>query len=220
MAQYRAVVFDLDGVIFDTEPLHIRAWQVVMAELGYDVPYEAITPCIGIPDYESAEVIQRYAGATVPHPELLARKRALYPEMAAAEVVPFPGVAEGLRALTARQVPIALATSCQAPETELLLDRTGLLPYLPVRVTAEMVARRKPHPDPFLLAMQLLGSRPGETLAVEDSPTGIAAARAAGCTVLGIASSHEPAQLAEAHYVFGTTGEALAWALERVISEA
>jgi beta-phosphoglucomutase len=213
--QYRAVVFDMDGVMFDTEPLHIKAWQVVLAELGYECPYEVITPCIGIPDYESAIVIQRHVGTPQSAEVLLARKRAIYPEMAAAVVTPFPGVAEGLAKLRER-VPIALATSCHSPETELLLERTGLLQYFPVRVTAELVEQRKPAPDPFLKAMQLIGSRPEHTLAVEDSPTGIAAAKAAGCTVLGIASSHTPEQLVEAHHVFSTTGEALAWMLERV----
>jgi len=213
--QYRAAVFDMDGVMFDTEPLHIKAWQVVLAELGYECPYEVITPCIGIPDYESAIVIQRHTNTPQSAEELLARKREIYPDMAAAVVAPFPGVAEGLAKLR-ECVPIALATSCHSPETELLLERAGLLQYFPVRVTAEMVERRKPAPDPFLLAMRLIGSQPEHTLAVEDSTAGIAAGKAAGCTVLGIASSHAPAQLTEAHHVFPTTGEALGWMLERV----
>lgn len=213
--QFRATVFDMDGVMFDTEPLHIKAWQVVLGELGYECPYELVTPCIGIPDYESAIMLQDHFHTPLPAEELLARKRAIYPEMAAAVVVPFPGVADGLAKLSAR-VPIVLATSCHIPETELLLERTGLLPFFPVRVTAELVEKRKPAPDPFLKAMQLIGSQPEHTLAVEDSPTGITAARAAGCTVLGIASSHTPAQLADAHHVFPTTAAALAWMLERV----
>jgi len=213
--QYRAVVFDMDGVMFDSEPLHIKAWQVVLGELGYECPSEIVTPCIGIPDYESAIVLQNHFHTPLSSEELLARKRAIYPEMAAAVIRPFPGVTDGLARLSAR-VPIALATSCNIPETELLLERTGLLPFFPVRVTAELVEKRKPAPDPFLKAMQLIGSRPEQTLAVEDSPTGITAARAAGCTVLGIASSHTPEQLADAHDIFATTGEALGWMLERV----
>jgi len=213
--QYQAVVFDMDGVMFDSEPLHIKAWQVVLNELGYDCPYEVVTPCIGIPDSESAMVLQRHFRTALSAEELLARKRAIYPALATAAIAPFPGVVDGLAKLVER-VPIALATSCHIPETELLLKCTGLLPFFPVRVTAESVERRKPAPDPFLKAMALIGSAPEYTLAVEDSPTGIAAAKTAGCTVLGIASSHAPEQLAAADYVFATTAAALAWMLERV----
>ena len=216
--QYQAVVFDMDGVMFDSEPLHIKAWQVVMAELGYDLPYEAIATCIGIPDYDSAHFVQRYCGTEISAEELLARKTALYPEMAAAAVTPFPGVAEGLAQLSAR-VPIALATSCFAYETELLLGRTNLIQFFPIRVTAEMVTQRKPEPEPFQLAMNLIGSVPAHTLAVEDSPAGVMAARAAGCTVLAVTSSHKPAQLAQAHRIFPTTAEAIEWMLGEVISE-
>jgi HAD superfamily hydrolase (TIGR01509 family) len=215
LRQYRAVVFDMDGVLFDTEPLHIKAWQIVLGGLGYACPYEVVTPCIGIPDYESAVVLQRHFQTEFSSEDLLARKRAIYPEMAAAVVAPFPGVAEGLAKLR-EHVPIALATSCHIPETELLLECAGLLSFFPVRITAESVEKLKPAPDSFLKAMALLGSAPEHTLAVEDSPTGITAANAAGCTVLAIASSHAPAQLADAHHVFPTTAAALAWMLERV----
>ncbi len=213
--RYGAVVFDMDGVLFDSEPIHIRAWEAVLAELGHALTRAVIEPCIGIPDYESAAVLQRHFGTAESAEALLARKRAIYPAMAAAVVTPFPGVAAGLRRLSAR-VPLALATSCHVPETELLLARTGLLPYFPVRVTAEMVAHRKPAPDPFLRALALLGADPAATLAVEDSFPGITAARAAGCTVLAIASSHGPEQLSPAHHIFATTAEALGW-IETVV---
>lgn len=210
--RFEAVVFDMDGVMFDSEPLHIKAWQTVMAELGYELPYEAVTECIGIPDYDSAFVVQRYCGAKEPAEALLERKRTIYPEMAAAEVRAFPGVLEGLATLS-RRLRIALATSCHAPETELLLDSTGLLQYFPIRVTAEMVTARKPAPDPFLLAMKLLGATPEKTLAVEDSPAGITAAHTAGCTVLAIASSYALEQLRLAHHIFPTTADAIGWIL-------
>jgi HAD superfamily hydrolase (TIGR01509 family) len=216
--QFQAAVFDMDGVLFDSEPLHIKAWQAVMAALEIELPYAVIARCIGIPDEDTAIFVQRYYGTETPAEVLLAQKRAIYPEMAAAVVTAFPGVGDGLAQLSAR-VPIALATSCHIPETELLLEHTGLLPYFPLRVTAESVSARKPAPDPFLKAMELLGSRPTHTLAVEDSRAGVAAAKAAGCTVLAIMSSHSADQLAEADHVFPTTADALAWMLEVVVTD-
>jgi HAD superfamily hydrolase (TIGR01509 family) len=202
----------MDGVLFDSEPLHIRTWQALLGELGLIFPPEWFQRWIGISDRLLAAELRAQHGVALSMEELLARKRAFYYEMTARELRPFPGVAEGLADLRARGVPFAVATSCLRETTEHTLGCTGLLPLCAVVVTADDVARLKPHPDCFLEAAARLGVAPPKCLVLEDSPVGLAAARAAGCRAVGIASSLPAEKLAGAERVFPTTVAALEWA--------
>ncbi len=210
-----AVIFDMDGVLFDSEPLHIRAWQAIMAPRGWTFEASWYLRWVGIPDWKFAAYLHGEFGLGATAAELLHLKREHYLAITSAELLPFPGVPEGLHALCARGIPIAVATSSNRENSHHTLNCTGLAGYFPVLVSAEDVAKHKPEPDPFLRAAELLGTPPAQCTVIEDSPTGIRAARAAGCQVLGVTSSHDTANLAAADHIFPTTVEAIDWVLER-----
>ncbi len=204
-----AVIFDMDGVLFDSEPLHIRAWQAIMAPKGLSFDTAWFLPWVGIPDWEFAGYLHGEFGLGASPEGLLQEKREHYLRITAAELRPFAGVPERLRQLLARGIPIAVASSSNGENCRHTLRCAGLLDYFPVLVTADDVTRHKPEPEPFLHAAALLRTPPAECTAIEDSPAGIRAARAAGCPVLGITSSHGPDELAEANHIFSTTAEAI-----------
>jgi len=209
-----AVIFDMDGVLFDSEPLHIRAWQAGMGPLGFSVEPQWYLRWVGIPDWELAKYLHNEHGLGASDAELLALKREHYLRITAADLRPFAGVEEGLQQLVARGTPVAVATSSNGEFCRHTLTCTGLLGYFPVRVAAEDVTAHKPAPDPFLRAAALLGTPPNACTVIEDSPTGIRAARAAGCRVLAVTSSYPAETLGEADEIFATTALAIQRVLE------
>ena len=165
-----AVIFDMDGVLFDSEPLHIRAWQAIMAPRGWDFEASWFLRWVGIPDWKLAGYLHDEFGMGASWEEVLQQKRMHYLAITSAELHPFPGVPEGLHALRARGIPIAVATSSNWENCRHTLNCTGLADYFPVQVTAEDVTKHKPEPDPFLRAAELLGTSPSQCTVIEDSP--------------------------------------------------
>lgn len=211
-----AVIFDMDGVLFDSEPLHIRAWQAVTTPLGYQFASEWFLPWVGIPDWQVSDHLHREYGLGASGENLLQQKRTHYLRITAAELRAFDGVADGVRALLARGIPIAVATSSNRENSRHTLACSGLDAFFPVLVSAEDVTRHKPAPDPFLLAAERLGVPAAQCIIIEDSPAGVQAGRAAGCTVLAVMSTHSTATLDDADHIFVSTAEAIAWALANV----
>jgi HAD superfamily hydrolase (TIGR01509 family) len=210
-----AVVFDMDGVLFDTEPVHMRAWREILAADGllYDDAFFA--DWIGIPDEDLGAWLAERHPAGGGAEGFLARKRARFRAIVEAELTAFAGLAPWLERLAAA-VPLAVATSSQRADLELMLEKTGLAPYFRATCTHNDVAEHKPHPAPYLLAAQRLGVAPERCAAVEDSPSGVAAARAAGMLTLAVSSAFEPAALAAADEVFPATVAACRWLAPRL----
>jgi len=210
-----AIIFDMDGVLCDSEPLHMRAWQEVLREFGVEIVIESLHQWIGVADTQYARHSAEHFNLPIGAEELLARKREAYRVITATELALYPGVLAGIRQAAARKLPLAVATASARSEAERNLEHVGVLPYLSALVVAEDVRRPKPAPDPFLLAAERIGIPPVKCAVVEDSPTGIAAARAAGCTVLAVATTHAHARLAEAHFIFDSPEQALVAILAR-----
>lgn len=212
----RGVVFDMDGVLFDSEPVHIRAWQQVLAEDGIAYPTGWFADWIGIPDRDLAAHLEGthpvLAGGD--RPALLMRKREAY-RLAAEEMRAFEGLRERLDALAA-QIPLAVATSSRRDDLEMLLPITGLAGRFPVRVGYEETDAHKPDPAPYRLAAARLGLDPSCCAAVEDSPQGIASARGAGMLTAAVTTSFAEAALHEADGVFASTAEACDWIAARI----
>jgi HAD superfamily hydrolase (TIGR01509 family) len=205
----RALIFDLDGVLADTEPCHVRAWREVLPRYGIHLPEEWFRDWIGVADRELAAHLQARHGPPVAGPQLLAEKRAAHVELLGRCLQPFPGLREAILSLDT--LPRAVATSSARAEALRVLEIVGMETLFPAVVTADDVERLKPAPDLYLAAADRLGVEPGSCLAIEDSPNGIRAARRAGCRVLAIGGSFRPERLRGAHRVFDSTVSALRW---------
>ena len=214
----RAVVFDFDGVIANSEPLHFLGFRDVLAEEGI-----ALTES----DYYARYLGYDYAGAffavaadrgvslaSTLVVDLIRRKAIRLEELEGQHSVLFPGAADLIRRLSAR-CPLAIASGAIRPEIERVLDREGLSAHFPTIVAAGETPMSKPAPDPYQRAVALLSAavgatiEPRECVAIEDSRWGLESARAAGLRTIAVAHTY-PAGALAADAVVADLG-ALTW---------
>lgn len=202
MLDFDAVIFDLDGVLIDSEPLHERAKQVVVDAHGLEVPTEAFEAFLGKTDRDIfTYIVDTYGDGTADVEALIDAKQAAYRDLIG-ELTMVDGARAFLEAVAARY-PTALATSAVRRNQELAFERFDLMPFFEAVVVAEDLTHHKPHPEPYLTAAAGLARPPERCLVLEDSVNGIRSARAAGCTAVGLTTSFPADALREAgaHHV-------------------
>ncbi|MBO0430909.1 HAD family phosphatase [Enterococcus sp. DIV0660C] len=196
-----AVIFDMDGLLFDTEMVYYEATQMVADQMGFPYDKEFYLRFLGVSDEEVwanyHEIFAEYGRETVQRfidesfQETLTR-------FASGNVQLKPGVMELLDFLDEQEIPKVVASSNQRKVIELLLEKNNLLTRFDTIVSAENVKRAKPDPEIFLLAQQKLGTAKENTLILEDSQNGILAAEAAEIPVIMVPDLLEPsAELAD-----------------------
>jgi beta-phosphoglucomutase len=208
----RAIIFDLDGTLADTEQLHLEAFNAVLRPQGIELSQaDYFNRLTGYDDRDCFMLVLREhrepANAALIG-ELVAQKTAIYQASLAERQVLFPGAAEFVRCCACR-FPLTLVTGTLRVEAEIILRKSQLRDLFVDIVTAEDVARGKPEPDGFEAALGRLGlilrSRPpivaAECLVIEDTPTGIKAARRAGMWVLAVAQTVPASQLVSADVI-------------------
>lgn len=176
--RFGAYLFDLDGTIADSMPLHFRSWAQAVEEHGGTFPEEQFYAWGGIPLPRTVEMLNEQFGCSLPPAEVVRRKEELYLGMIA-EVKPIGSVLAHVEA-SHGLIPFAIVSGSPRASIVSTLTTLGLLEHFPVLVGAEDYTRGKPDPEPFLKAAALLGVPPGECLVFEDADAGIAAAEAAG----------------------------------------
>lgn len=188
----RAIVFDMDGVLFDTERVYFEAWDIVAAEMGIDVS-EVRMLCAGHNAADSAKIFDEYFGGQATFAEFSPRKTDCFHRLLQENGVPEkPGLHELLEYLKTAGHKIALATSTKREGALYNLEQTNILQYFDVLVTGDMFEHGKPDPEIYLTACRLLGSEPSETYAVEDSYAGLESAHSAGMRVVMIPDLFPP----------------------------
>lgn len=176
----RAVIFDMDGTLIDTERIGTASWDHAGRELGLSVPEELKRKMIGrtLPDIHA---LVRSVFSEAESDKLLDRANHHYHRLVTETVPPVkPGATALLEWLSDRNVPLAVATSSRAFQAEDKLGRTGLRHYFPVIVAGDQVARGKPDPEIFQTAAERLGLHARECVVFEDSGPGIEAAERSG----------------------------------------
>jgi beta-phosphoglucomutase len=198
----RAVIFDMDGVLTDSEPLICAAAMAMFKEQGLAVSPEDFRPFVGTGENRYIGGVAEKHGLVL---DLLTAKRRtyeIYLEMVASALESFPGAVECVKSCRTAGVRTAVASSADRVKIEANLSHIGL-PWesWDAVVTAEDVTRTKPSPEIFLQAAQKLSCRPEECVVVEDAPNGIAAAKAAGMRCVAVAQTFDPSLLVAADVI-------------------
>ncbi len=205
------IVFDLDGTLVDSEPLHGQAWLDILKTKGLSFDWDWFERWIGKSDRLLAEHVIEEHALDLAVVDLQKLKRAAYYRLVAQDLQLFPGVLEDLRFFSA-QLPIALATSSSATDVEAVFAALPIAHLFRSIVHADHVLPNlKPKPDPYLLAAKNIGITPHNAVALEDSVAGVKSAKTAGMLTLAVTNSHSANDLAEADHVFGSTAEAMDW---------
>ena len=198
-SRLQAAVFDFDGVIVNSEPLHFAAFQRILQPLDIAFTWEDYLEFyLGFDDRDAIRQAFRQSGKRVTEaelPGLIDAKAQAFQDLAGERgAVPYPGVVELIRALD-REVPVALCSGALRRDVEPILRKLGLWDCFQVLVTADEVAVSKPDPASYVLAVQRLSECAGRPIeacacvAIEDTPAGIEAAGGAGLTVLAVANT-------------------------------
>ncbi len=177
----RTVIFDMDGVLFDTERLCQDSWIVVAGERGLPGMEEVFPRCIGLNANDSRQVVLDAYGRDFDYEGFRKRASQWFWEYVEENGLPMkPGVRELLGWLKENGWTVGLASSTRGESVGKCLERAGIRECFEVVVTGDVVEHSKPLPDIYLLACSRLGAAPAESYAIEDSPNGIRSAHAAG----------------------------------------
>ena len=187
------IVFDMDGVIFDTEQLGIRCWKIVGERYGLENIEVTVRKCIGRSSKDTKQIMGDAYGDKVDLEELYAASREVIREMFVKEGIPLKnGAPEVVRWLHDKGIKVGLASSTNYDTVIREMKEVGLIECFDVVIGGDMVENSKPCPDIYITACEKLGVRPENTLAVEDSLNGIRSAYSAGMLTVLIPDLIEP----------------------------
>jgi HAD superfamily hydrolase (TIGR01509 family) len=190
----RAVVFDLDGLMFDTERLFVRVASEMLQSRGKVFTTEIMNAMIGRRAVDAGESFRQMSGLEEPVEVLMAEVRSRFNAEMETAVHPTPGLFALLARLEQRGLPRAVATSSRRAYAATLLQRHRLAGRFAFVLSGEDVTRGKPDPEIYLTAAARFGVPPGRMLVLEDSAPGVAAAKAAGALVVAVPHEHSPAE--------------------------
>lgn len=189
----KGVLFDMDGVILDTEKLYTRFWVEAAQSLGYPMTYEMALGMRSLSRQAGERQLKAYLGEEVDYHEVReTRIRIMEAFIEEHGVELKPGIHELLTFLKEHGIKTSIATSSPLDRTKKYLSQVGLADAFDALVSGHMVEHGKPEPDIYLYAASNLGLKPEECLVLEDSPTGILAAYRAGCVPVMVPDQDKP----------------------------
>lgn len=218
----KAVIFDMDGVIFDSECLVLTSWKEVGKKYGFPIDEELFYLCVGVNAVETKQIFLRHYGQDFPYDEYKKEASAWYHERFDGGRLPMkPGIRELLSYLKEKGYKIGLASSTRQVTVTQEITDAGLLSYFDNLTCGDMLKKSKPEPDIFLMACDALSVKPEDVVVIEDSYNGIRAANRAGTTPVMvpdmIAPDEEMRRLS--HIILENLFEVKEWMTKYVILE-
>ena len=229
MTSLQAIVFDFDGVIADSEPLHLRAFQRTLGEIGLELSAaDYFKTYLGFDDVGVFEALGKHSGTPFTGSQvrdLVARKGVHLHDLTSAGDALFPGAFDFIRAAAAR-IPVAIASGALRHEIDEVLVVSGLAPLFPVIVASGDTPQSKPSPAPYDLAFRQLQQTTGLSLdrrrcvAIEDSRWGLESARGAGLRCVGVTNSYPAHELPGAELIAGGLADLTLDALDQLCAQS
>lgn len=200
MAEIKAVIWDMDGVIADSGPYHLAAWQEILGKRGVKFTAGDFKHSFGL---RNDNIIRNTLGKiSQAEVDTIAReKEATFRRLAGRKIKPLPGALELLRTLKKEGFRMAIASSTSSENIELVTDTLGTADCFQAVVTGHDVTEGKPNPQVFLLAARRLGVEPTNCLVIEDAVVGVTAAKRAGMYCLAVTNTHPRQKLKEADLI-------------------
>jgi len=212
--QPEAFIFDMDGLLLDTEGVYKRSWTTACSALGFDLTEELYLTLIGITVADCEKRLVVHFGENFPLDRFRGDARAGYDAIVAAEGIPMkPGVLAALDWAADRNIPCGVGTSTHTEEARERLKRHGIVDRFSVVVGGDQIKHGKPDPETFLKVAGALGRKPEDCLVFEDAHSGVHAARAAGMSVVLVPDllAATPEIAAKAAGVFPSLQQAVKW---------
>lgn len=210
MLKRTAIVFDMDGLMVDSEPLSRRAWDEYLRPYNQTITDDLQSRIIGLRGDQSSALIRAEFGLPKSAEVILEERRLIYQQLRADGVPVMPGLMELHALIAERQIPWAVATSSPRDHAEEILAQLGLADAVDAIAAGNEVTHGKPAPDIYQLAAQRLGVPPDHCLALEDSGPGSRAAVAAGMLTVAIPNGEtSSADFSHAHYVYASLFDVL-----------
>jgi phosphoglycolate phosphatase len=201
-----ALLFDIDGTLADTDPLHLEAFNRTFAPFGHH--FDKARFALELQGKANEAIAARFVPHLPPDEQnaIMASKEALFRDLAHTQIHAVPGLFALLDLADSHAIPMAAVTNAPRPNADLILNGLGIYNRFKVIVIGDELAHGKPHPLPYLEGLRLLGATAAHSMAFEDSRTGIASATAAGLATIGIRTSLAPADMQAAGAIISADG--------------
>lgn len=217
MAEVKAVIWDLDGVIADSAPYHLSAWQEIFSKRGVKFTEEDFKRSFGL---RNDNIIRNRLGEGITQDEIEAiarEKEETFRKIAGQKIKPLPGALKLIKSLENKGVRMAIASSTTIENIRLVTGTLGIADCFQSIVTGQDVTEGKPSPQLFLLAAQRLGVKPEKCVVIEDAVAGVAAAKRAGMACVAVTNTNPRQSLQEADLIVDTLEAVTVKDLEKLL---
>jgi HAD superfamily hydrolase (TIGR01509 family) len=197
MSDPEAILFDLDGVIIDSEPLSEKAFRQTSLHLGRDLTQEEVASLKGsVAEIGAAKLLEYNPTATLSVPQVIEYQNNLYKAMLD-QMRLIPGSRDFIQKAYKKGFKLGLTTSALQENQQRIFEMFNLSPFFSTIITGQDIINGKPHPEPYLKTVEKLGVVPANALVIEDSVNGVRSGKAAGCRVIAITTSFPRERLIE-----------------------
>lgn len=188
----KAVIFDMDGVLLDSETVCDRTWDLALHELGLPSDPSILLECIGCNKTDSAQIIRKRFGENFEAEKFLERTSYFFHQIEETEGIPLMDYVEETLEYLSKKYVLCLASSTRMESVKRLLSKAGILKYFKTLTTGDMVSHSKPDPQIYLMACESIGLPPEECVAIEDSYNGVRSAVAANIRTIMVPDKLAP----------------------------